>query len=221
MSVKHVQAPRVRRTQEERSRATRNKILDATLECLIGLGYADTSTPEVCRRAGVSRGALLHHFPTRSSLVVGAIAHLAEQRALEIRRHARKLHDRQAGREDLERVLSLMWAAFAGPLFQAALELWVAARSDRELHAALIPMERSMGRGMRSLWRELLQVSPRAGALHRQQLDDLVMLTQHMLRGMALQRILKPSDRERERLFALWKKMALRELGAHTPRKAR
>lgn len=218
MSVNHGEAPRVRRTQEERSRATRNKILDATLECLIGLGYAGTSTPEVCRRAGVSRGALLHHFPTRSSLVVGAIAHLAEQRALEIRRHARALHE---GREDLDRLLSLMWAAFVGPLFQAALELWVAARSDSELHAALVPMERMMGRGMRGLWRELLQVSPRAGATHRQQLDDLVMLTQHMLRGMALQRILKPSDRERERLFALWKKMALRELGAQKPRKTR
>ncbi|HKP59994.1 MAG TPA: TetR/AcrR family transcriptional regulator [Polyangiales bacterium] len=201
-------APRVRRTQEERSRATRNAILDATLSCLIERGYAGTSTPQVCRRARVSRGAMLHHFPTREALVTCAIAHLAEQRAREIRTRAAAF---ARGEDDLESVLALMWSAFSGPLFHAALELWVAARSDEKLHRALHPMERAMGRGMHALWKELLRGEP-AGAERAQRLRDLVALTQHLLRGMALQRILQPADTDRARLFDQWKSMARREL---------
>ena len=209
-------APRVRRTQEERSRATRNAILDATLSCLIERGYAGTSTPQVCRRARVSRGAMLHHFPTREALVTCAIAYLAEQRAREIRARAGAF---ARGEEDLESVLELMWSAFSGPLFHAALELWVAARSDQKLHAALHPMERAMGRGMHALWKELLRGEP-AGAERAQRLRDLVALTQHLLRGMALQRILQPADTDRARLFEQWKRMARRELrGAQRSRR--
>jgi AcrR family transcriptional regulator len=202
-------APRVRRTQEERSRATRNKILDATLDSLIERGYAGTSTPEVCRRARVSRGALLHHFPTREELVICAITHLADRRAGEIRAHAQAL---ARGQEDLDSVLGLMWSAFAGPLFHAALELWVAARSDRQLHAALYPMEQAMGRGMHALWKELFRSAPGLETERGQRLRDLVALTQHLLRGMALQRILQPSDTDRAQLFEQWKRMARREL---------
>jgi AcrR family transcriptional regulator len=207
-----VSPPRVRRTQEERSRTTRNKILDAAIDSLIELGYAATSTPEVCRRAGVSRGALLHHFPTREELVTSAITHLADRRARELRAHARTLG---RGREDLDNVLGLMWSAFTGPLFQAALELWVAARADAKLHQTLYPMERAMGRSMHALWRELLPDPNDHDARHAERdrhLSDLVTLTQHLLRGMALQRILKSSDGERARLFELWKQMARREL---------
>jgi len=211
-------APRVRRTQEERSRTTRNKILDATLDCLIERGYAGTSTPEVCRRARVSRGALLHHFPTREELVISAITHLADRRAKEIRAHARAF---SRGQEDLDSVLGLMWSAFTGPLFHAALELWVAARSDAKLHAALYPMERAMGRGMHALWKELFRSAPGSDAERSERLRDLVALTQHLLRGMALQRILQPTDTERARLFDHWKRMARRELEAAPPGRAK
>jgi AcrR family transcriptional regulator len=212
---------RVRRTQEERSSETRGQILDATLECLIELGYAGTSTPEVCRRGALSRGALLHHFPTREELVINAVTHLAERRAREIRTHARKLVD-VGPVEALDGVLALMWQAFTGPLFHAALELWVAARSDPSLHRALVPMERSMGKRMRALWRELLPLAAASSDAERQRsVEDLVTLTQHLLRGMALQRILKSEDDERTRLFELWKRMALRELGPARPKRRR
>src|SRR4029450_5698931 len=58
-----MQAVARRRTQEERSAATRARLLDATLECLAELGYARTTTTEIAERGGVSRGAQLHHFP--------------------------------------------------------------------------------------------------------------------------------------------------------------
>lgn len=196
---------RGRRTQEARSAETRGRILDATLACLIERGYAGTSTPEVCRRAKLSRGALLHHFPTREELVISAVTHLAARRATEIRARAQAL---AGSRDGLDAVLELMWSAYDGPLFHAALELWVAARSDRALHAALYPVERTLGHGLRALWADVLEISLAPGPAHRRTLDDLVALTQHLLRGMAVQRILKEDDAERRRLFELWKRTA-------------
>ena len=63
----------VRRTQAERTAETTAKLLDATADCLVERGYAGTSTVEVCRRAGVSRGALVHHFPSKDDLVAAAV----------------------------------------------------------------------------------------------------------------------------------------------------
>src|SRR5687767_4439256 len=74
-----------RRSQEERSAATRERLLDATVECLVDLGYAKTTTTEVVRRAGVSRGAQVHHFPTKADLVQNAVVHLASKRREELR----------------------------------------------------------------------------------------------------------------------------------------
>jgi AcrR family transcriptional regulator len=179
--------------------------LDATLSCLIERGYTATSTPEVCRRAKLSRGEMLHHFPTREELVISAVAHLATRRASEIRAHAHQLAGRN---EPLDAVLELMWSAYDGPLFHAALELWVAARSDRALHQALYPVERVLGRGMRELWSDVLSLSLGPDSARQRKLDDLVALTQHLLRGMAVQRILKPDDAQRRRLFEAWKAIA-------------
>ncbi len=192
--------PRVRRTQAERSRGTRVRLLDATVASLVEVGYAATTTTEVCARAGLSRGAQLHHFPTRADLVIHAVGHLAKRRADEVRRDLRP----PTGAPDrLARALDAVWASFSGPLFYAALELWVASRSDAQLRANLQRFERGVGRAMAELWREL--AGPEASrAAH---FEDLLELTFHVMRGMALQRILRDDDTERRRLFELWKSL--------------
>ncbi|MBY6410855.1 TetR/AcrR family transcriptional regulator [Rhodococcus sp. BP-252] len=121
-----------RRTQAERAAGTQAKLLDAAIDCLVELGFAKTSTQEIARRAGVSRGAQLHHFPTKEALVTAAVGHLVDKRLAEI----------LATEPDPERGLEVLSDAFSGPLFYAALELWVAARTDPALHAAMVPLER-------------------------------------------------------------------------------
>src|SRR5262249_54965869 len=121
---------RVRRTQEERSAAMRARLLDATIACLDELGYARTTTPEIARRAGVSPGAQLHHFPTKQELVTSAVQHLFE------RRHAEFLAAFAAVPEGADRRaagIDLLWAMFEGATFHAWLELAVAGRTDPEL----------------------------------------------------------------------------------------
>jgi len=130
-----------RRTQAERRETTRAALLDATIECLLEFGYSHTTTTRVVERAGVSRGAQVHHFPTKAELVAEAVGHLAALRADEIRDELEKLPQ---GRRRAEAALDLIWKVHTGPLFTAALELWVAARTDGELRRHLMPTERKV-----------------------------------------------------------------------------
>jgi AcrR family transcriptional regulator len=203
-----------RRTQEERSASTRQRLLDATLESLVEVGYAGTSTTAVCARAGLSRGAQLHHFPTKADLVIGAVAHLAKRRAAEL---VAGLPREGSADERLARALDAIWVSFSGPLFSAALELWVASRSDRGLRQNLVRFERQVGRAMARLFGELAGPDA-AGA---RDFGALLELTFHVMRGMALQRILRDDDTERRRLFELWKKLVSESLGQTQGREKR
>ncbi len=123
---------RSRRTQAERRASTRTKLLDATIECLIELGYARTTTTEIAERAGLSRGAQLHHFPTKAELVTTAVEHLFERRHREfVQAFAR----RPAGADAAAAAIDILWSMVSGPTFHAWLELAVAARTDPELRA--------------------------------------------------------------------------------------
>jgi AcrR family transcriptional regulator len=197
---------RPRRTQEERSAETRARLLDATIESLIEVGYASTTTTAVCERAGVSRGAQVHHFPRKQDLVVAAVAHLATKHVPVLRERASALPP-DANGDRLAAVVDLVAETFGGPLFTAALELWVAARTDAELHRALVPFERGAGRGLVQLWREI------AGelALHPR-FDAVLELTMHLARGMALQKILRSDGAARRRALDTWREMASRVL---------
>src|SRR5689334_1357000 len=145
---------RAPRTQQQRREETRRALLDAAVESLIEVGFARTTTLEVQRRANVSRGALLHHFPSKAELLVAAIAHLAEMRAIELKRLSAALPAERGatdssggggsgggktGRADArtDAVLGLLWQCFSGTFFQVAMELRTAARTDPELRPAL------------------------------------------------------------------------------------
>ena len=131
-----------RRTQAERRAKTRAALLDATIECLIEDGYTGTTTTRIVERAGVSRGAQVHHFPTKGELVAEAVRHLAERRAAELREEVSAVPAR--GRHRFERMLDLLWRIHNGPLFAASVELWVAARSDEEVRRRLVEVEREV-----------------------------------------------------------------------------
>jgi AcrR family transcriptional regulator len=194
------------RTQEERSAETRERLLDATIECLLELGYTGTSTTEVCQRTGLSRGALLHHFPTKQLLVIEAVRRLVTRMGAENLAHAARVAPSD---DPLDRMFDVIWTNFRQPLFHAVLELWIAARTDPELHASLHRAERERGRGIALLYASI------AGAVaEREEFVDVLQLTLHLMRGMALQRLMRPDDTERERLYGVWKHMAKARMSA-------
>jgi AcrR family transcriptional regulator len=188
-----------RRTQEERSAATRQKLLDAAIECLVELGYARMTTTDVADRAGVSRGAQLHHFPSKVELVTSAIRHLADRRLAELRREAASL---PAGKRGIPQMTELTWSYSSNSLYMAALDLVIASRTDPELHAALWPVEKEFARASSQLLRELY-----ADYVEHPDFEMMMHLTVHMMRGMALQKILKNDDRHRNKALKLWEQL--------------
>ncbi len=185
MAVTPTTANGRRRTQAQRSAATREALLDATLECLVEDGYANTTTSRVAERAGVSRGAHLHHFGTRNALVAAAIQHLAERRAEEL---IAELEALPSGRERLERGLDLVWSNYANPLFLAALDLWSHARTDAELRQHLVTVERLLDRQTIEFARRLFPEQA-----DRPDFERLVEMAVATVRGLALLDTLHPT----------------------------
>ena len=194
-----------RAPQQERSRATRHRLLEATIECLVERGWSGTSTTLVAERASVSRGAQLHHYPTRATLVLAAVEHLAERRAAEIRSDAAAL---KPGAR-LDRVLDMLAAAFTGPLFVAGLEVWVAARTDPDLRAALVPLEARFGRELHRLTVELLGADE-----SRPGVREAVQVTLDLLGGLGVANLLTDDSPRRDHLLTAWKRQLARLLGS-------
>jgi AcrR family transcriptional regulator len=184
--------------QQVRSRATQMRLLDATVDSLVERGWSGTTTTAVAQRAGLSRGAQLHHYPTKTALVIAAVEHLTQRRAGELRSEAAALPD---GSRRLDLVIDMLAAAFTGPLFIAALELWVAARTDPELRDALVPLEARIGREMHQLTVELLGVDERTPGVR-----EAVQATLDLLRGLGVANLLTDDSTRRRTLLAAWKK---------------
>ena len=157
---------RVRRTQEERSAATRGKLMDATIEYLVDLGYSATTTTVIAERAGVSRGAQLHHFPTKAALVAAARL--------------------PSGAARPAVAVDLLWSRFTTPLFTAWLELTVAARTDKELRKRLRSVEERLPQAV------IRQAGEVLGGTGQPGVDAALDLTMGMMTGMALLRAVAP-----------------------------
>ena len=203
------------RSRSERTADSRLLILDAAVACLVQDGYAGASTLAVQARAGVSRGRLLHHFPSRAQLLVAAAQHLSTIQLAETQRRAAALMaDQPAGRDRVDRAIDLMWATFQEPPFWAAMELWTAARTDPDLKAALRSEERRLRAAIRAvadgIWGPELAVAPLYAELCE------VLFTS--MRGVAMVYAFEDRPAATDPHLALWKRLATRMLAldAHT-----
>ncbi|MET0468631.1 MAG: TetR/AcrR family transcriptional regulator [Aeromicrobium sp.] len=184
---------RIRRTQQERSATTRAQVLDATLASLVEDGYAATTISGIQARAGVARGTLLHHFPTRATLLVAVVEDVAARRL-------RVLEDgrgqRTGGWDD---AVDLVWADLQSPVFLAVLELWVAARTDDNLKEALVPVERAV---FESVHRAILALV----ADDDPRVPTLVQFTIDLLTGSTMTTLLADDRRLQGVLLDRWRR---------------
>ncbi|WP_194828204.1 TetR/AcrR family transcriptional regulator [Nocardia sp. XZ_19_231] len=202
-----VQPPR--RTQAERRASTRARILACTAECLLERGYAATTVSAVQERAGLARGTVQHHFPTRAELLIAATTEVVDIRLEKFRREAELL---PPGRDRLQSVVDLAWRDLNSPAFFIALDLWVAARTDTELRDQLVTEERRVFTEMRRLYLQVLgepyTSDPRA--------EVLVEFTIDMLTGLSMTAMLTGTLGEREAVLRRWKR-ALAVLAGQLP----
>jgi AcrR family transcriptional regulator len=175
-------------TQAERTASTTEKLLAATVASLVERGYRGTSTPEVCKRAGVSRGAQLHHYPTKESLVAAAVEHLLSRRVSELQA---RLVDAPQGVLDLEDAAGFLWKVYTGDTFYAWLELVVAARTDEDLRQLMRQLdERLAAKAERLVARFLLPYVE-----DTRQVKATTRLVLAIFDGLATHRILSHDDR--------------------------
>lgn len=127
-----------RRTQAQRRAATQAALLDATLASLVDHGYAGTTTTEIRRRAGVSQGALFRHWDTKAELLTAAVEVLFG-RLFDAYRD--RLDEAADADDRIGAGVRALWDLYRRPDLLAALELYVAARTDADLHAALVRLE--------------------------------------------------------------------------------
>lgn len=174
----------------------RSRLLDATVELLVERGFGGTTTTLVSERAGVSRGAQLHHFPSKNSLVVAAVEHLAAVRRAELASAVEQLP--QSARRT-RAVVRMLGDLYSSPVFNAALELWVAARTDATLRAAVAPLEQRVGRDTHRLTVEVLGVDE-----SRPGVRELVQATLDLVRGLGLAATLHDDTRRRHKILDQW-----------------
>jgi AcrR family transcriptional regulator len=196
--VAGVTAAATRRPQQDRSRATRQRLLAAAVDCLAELGWSGTTVAVVAERAGVSRGAAQHHFPTREDLVAGAVEQISEIRAAEIDQATVKLG---GGRRRTEAVLGVLARLYSGPPFRAALHLWVAAAVDAELRAQVGPLESELGRQAHRIAVQLLRVDDTVPGVR-----ETVQATLDLVRGLGLAALLTDDSQRRTRVLRQWAK---------------
>jgi AcrR family transcriptional regulator len=158
--------------------------VDVGVEQLIARGYAGTTTVAVQRAAGVSRGALLHHFPTREDLLTAVI-----QRLLELHESAARnvLAGTPPDADQVRRAVSGLYAVMQRPAFMAQLDLWTAARTDPDLARLLTRVERRAGHDLARVVDDAfgLALTQRPGY------RAVARLTVQILRGLALTDVLR------------------------------
>lgn len=191
--------------KQDRSRLTRQRLLEATVHCLAERGWPATTMTVIAGEAGISRGALQHHFRTREALVVAALEYMFEERAALVERTAAPTGD---GSQRVHDVVATLIDMYNGELFRAALHAWTAAAADEQVREVIAPLERRFARSVHSLAVTHLGVDD----------DDphvrtLIQATLDLARGLALADLLTDDSKRRRRIVRTWSTMLAAELG--------
>ena len=185
-----------RQPKQDRSRATRRRLLEASIDCLAELGWGATTVGVVAERAGVSRGAAQHHFPTREDLITAALEFMFDSR-MDLAR--REPVDMPVGAARTEAVVRRLVDYYTGSLFKAALQVWTAAAADPELRARIVPLEERFGRVAHRVAVEQLGVDEVDPTVHR-----MVQATLDLASGLGLADVLTDDSRRRAEIVRHW-----------------
>lgn len=186
------------RQQQARSVVTRQRLIEATLEVIHDVGYHAATTQEIAARARVSRGALLHHFPTRADIISAAMEALLDDGTAEIRKVAQ---DMRSGEVTLEAFVDFLWSLFSDRFFYLSLEMITEARNDDELRERMIPVVKRFHEALDAIWVEFCDADKRPA----RQARIILNLTVCLVRGMGVQTVLRPEPGYYRDLLEAWK----------------
>ncbi|MEJ6549148.1 MULTISPECIES: TetR/AcrR family transcriptional regulator [unclassified Corynebacterium] len=187
-----------REAQQERSRITRRHLLEAALDTLSDTGLNGTTVSAVASRAGVSRGAAQHHFPTRDSLIASALEEFFTERTQQLRSSVAQLPTGSNG-APVEDVVALVFGFFSNRPFHAALHIWAAASTDSEIRELIVPAEARYGREVYQLAALALNAD-----LSDRNTRRVLGLTLDVARGLGLGSVLVDNQKHQEDALETW-----------------
>lgn len=203
-------APRARVPNVERSAATRLRLVEATVQCLYELGYHQTSTVIVTRRAKVSRGAMLHHFPSKADLMMATADHIRLRRGDVHRKH---LEPFKTDREKFLQLIDVLWEEFQTPTGVARIELMLGSRNDPELGLRFAELNMELERRHKDV---IWAMAQRMGIRNRKRTDAFVQLYAAAIRGLAIDALWPQSMPDIKGAIALLKEAQVNLLDALT-----
>lgn len=143
------------------------------------------------------RGAAQHHFPTREDLFTAAVEHVTAERLAAVRAHADDLP--AAGPARTEAVVGMIVRLYTGPLFRAALHLWVAAATEEPLRERIVALEGHVGREAHRAAVEFLGADETVPGVR-----ESVQATLDMARGLGLANLLTDDSARRSGVIRQW-----------------
>ncbi|MEU0501396.1 TetR/AcrR family transcriptional regulator [Nocardia sp. NPDC005998] len=185
--------------KQDRSRATRQRLLEATIDCLAEMGWAAATVAVVAERAGVSRGAAQHHFPTREDLITAALEYMFDSRTQHAVDEGRVVIAMDEGIGRTEAVVAGLVESYTSPLFKAALQVWTHAAADPALRERIVPLEAKFGRISHRRAVEALGVDDSDPVAHH-----LVQATLDLARGLGLADVLTDDSARRKQIISQW-----------------
>jgi AcrR family transcriptional regulator len=189
-----------RRTQAERRETARRRILEAAARVIRMRGYDGLSTEEVSLLAGVSRGALRHHFPTKNNLVVSTLRHLNEEM---LAKSWSRVERAKGGADVLELVIEDAFDFFFGDYFFTNLAISMSDERNHDLRVGAHGISRDSRLAIEKTWIGRMK----ATGLPMRVAGDVVTLTFSIVRGFAIRRLMVDDSAEFERLIGTWRQM--------------
>ncbi|WP_168201357.1 TetR/AcrR family transcriptional regulator [Qingshengfaniella alkalisoli] len=191
-----------RRTQAERSLETTTSILEATLSCILDKGLINTSTTEVARRAGVSRGALLHHYPVKEALMAEALRMLLHREIAAADDRAKSVVEENI---DVDQFIDFVWERFSGDLYMVSMEFVNASRTDPKIREALIPVATEFNEAYGRVWERVTGSGDDPETRMRQKIEITAIMC--LARGMATQTIWREEPELFRETIDYWKRL--------------
>lgn len=190
----------MRRTQEGRSDDMKQRILGAAFEVLKERGFADFTTIEVARRAGVSRGAQVHHFPNKHDLVIAAMEHVFDSALAD---GLKRVEVAKQSDQPLDAFIKDATAFYFSDHFYVGLDMLLSGGKDTGLRDPGVQVVRNYRRPVEQEW---LSVMRKLG-LPAAMTEDLMLLTVSVVRGFGIRALWWPDPEHDARLLALWQDM--------------
>ncbi|GGY05762.1 TetR family transcriptional regulator [Litchfieldella qijiaojingensis] len=191
-----------RQKQEDRSRQTQSRIMKATLECILEKGIRATSTVDVARKAGVSRGALVHHYPSKESLMQAALEDLLNKEVDSVRDMAMQV---KSGSLNFDTLLQALHEHFKGDMYMVTLEYLTTARTDTAIMDVLQPLAAKFNASLEHIWEQLV-VSAEHTSHHKRVALNATLC---MMRGMGAQSIWRDDPELYRDMLEFWKQTLL------------